>query len=303
MSESLCNERDIRDSVKRYIDTRKEGFCAAARVHRDGGKLVQDISFVSLPDGTTVYSDRFTAGEDCETNVFHGGLVGVRNENIREFGNIAKGYRDIYTGLESYRYNGYFGGERDDIAYLPMTGMVNVDGEIGFIYYNSNGVKYINRHKYKAWKGVEDQLVFNNISNGSFKKGDKTSIFILAAMPNSSPEETMSVKEAAVLYDTKVEGTAALKIRDRLVVWNFNDRDVDAVFEKEYIDELLIYPGETMVEGRKVTRKISMREFRSAWLEPVTRMKIGDDDNIRILSIDGAIVIEDINSGKIRRLQ
>ena len=181
--------------------------------------------------------------------------------------------------------------------------MVNIDDEMGFIYFNSNGVKYINRHVYNAWKGVEDQLVFNNIKDGNFKKGDRTSIFTLVSLPNSSPEETSLVKESAVMYEAKFEGTAALKIKDRLVVCNFNDRDVDAVFEKEYMDELLIYPGETMVVGNKVTRKISIREFRSFWLEPVTRMKIGDDDNIRILSIDGAIVIEDLNSGKIRRLQ
>ncbi len=303
LPDSLCNERDIRDSIKNHIDVRQEGFCATARVHRDGGKLIQDISFVSLPDSTTVYSDRFSVGENCETTLFHGGLVGVRNEDIKEFGNLAKGYRDIHTGLESHRYKGYFGGQKDDIDYLPMTGMVNIDDEMGFIYFNSNGVKYINRHVYNAWKGVEDQLVFNNIKDGNFKKGDRTSIFTLVSLPNSSPEETSLVKESAVMYEAKFEGTAALKIKDRLVVCNFNDRDVDAVFEKEYMDELLIYPGETMVVGNKVTRKISIREFRSFWLEPVTRMKIGYDDNIRILSIDGAIVIEDLNSGKIRRLQ
>jgi len=303
MPESLCNERDIRDSIKRYVDVRKEGFCTAARVQRDGGRLIQDISFVSMPDGTTVYSDRFTAMEDCETSVFHGGLIGIRNENIREFRGLAKGYRDIHTGIESHRYKGSFGGDKDDIYYLPMTGMVNLDDEMGFIYYNSNGVKYINRHVYKAWKGVEDQLVFNNIENGEFQRGEKTTIFTLASLPNSSHEETAAAMEEAVLYKAMVDGTSALKIKDRLVVCNFNDVDVDAVFEKEYMDELLIYPGETIVEGNKVTRRIFIREFRSLWLEPVTRMKIGNDDNMRILSIDGAIVIEDMDTGKIRRLQ
>ncbi len=300
--DSLCNERDIRDSVKRHIDVGKEGFCATARVHRDGGKLVQDISFVSLPDGTTVYCDRFTAGEDCGTTTFHGGLIGVRNENIGEFKNLAKGYRDIHTGADVRRFNGYFGGDSDDVEYLPMTGILNIDDEMGFVYFNSNGVKYVNRHFYKAWKGVEDQLVFNDIKNGEFKKGDETPIFTLAAYPNCSIGETQDIRDASVLYEAGIKGTSAIETRGRLVAANFNDRDVNAVFTCRQKGEILIFPGETLIEGSSISRKFSISGFRSTWLEPVTRMKVGENDNMRILAVDGTVVKEDISTGTMKRL-
>jgi len=303
LPESLCNERDIRDSVKSHVDTLHSGFCATARVLRDGGKLEQEISFVSLPDGTSVYFDMFIAGEDCETNLFHGGLIGIRNEKIREFKNLAKGYVDVHTGAGARRFRGYFGGEKDDIEYLPMTGMVNIDDEIGFIYFNSNGVKYINRHVYKAWKGVEDQLVFNDIRNGSFLKGDVTPMFALASFPNCSFEETSDIRDSSIFHDAVTKGTAALETRERLVLCNFNDSDVDAVFEYECRGDILIYPGETLIEGNKVRRKIRIREFRTTWLEPVTRMKVGKDERVRILALDGAVVVEDVSTGKLRRLQ
>lgn len=301
--ESLCNERDIRDSIKRYIDIGKESFCATARVLRDGGKLIQDISFVSLPDGTTVYSDKFIVGESCETTLFHGGLIGIRNEKIEELGKDAKGFKNIYTGIDTKKYEGYFGGEIDIVESMAMTGMLNIDDEIGYIYYNSNGIKYINRHKYDAWKGVEDQLVFNNIEEGVFKKDEKTSVFTLIACPNSDYEETKVIKEKSVLHSAAIEGSCAVEIREKLIVINFNDYDIDAEFSSTTDGEILIYPGETKIEGNKVIRKIAIREYRSAWFNPVTRMKTGDDDNMRILAIDGAIVVEDLETGKLRRLQ
>lgn len=224
LPDSICNERDIRDSVKSNIYNKKDGFGATCTVLRDE-KITQDISFVSLPDGVTVYTDRFTINKDCETTKFHGGLIGVRNENIKHFGDLAKGHVQIYTGKKEHTFKGWFGGENDDTVMLEKTGILNIDNKMGYVYLGSNGVKYINKHHYTAWKGVEDQLVFNNIEEGKFKAGQTIPTFTLIAAPNYTYEDTKNLMESVIICETASDDIMAYEINGYLITCNFTDDD------------------------------------------------------------------------------
>jgi len=87
------------------------GFGLAASVARLEGKVIQDLAFVSLPTGDTVYVERLRALEDCAAGMYQTGIIGVRNENEPSLGERAKGYRllELDSG-ESKRYEGRFGG-------------------------------------------------------------------------------------------------------------------------------------------------------------------------------------------------
>ena len=302
MPDSLCNERDIRDSTKRDINTKPEGFGATCTVVRDDEKLFQDISFVSLPKGITVYTDKFTVNKDFKTNKFHGGLIGVRNENIKHFGNLAKGYVNVYTGEKQYAFKGWFGGEKDDIEYLPKTGSVNIDDKMGYIYFGSNSVKYINRHHYNAWKGVEDQLVFNNIDEGSFKKGDTIQPFTLIAIPNQNHEDTRKMQKNIINYSTDNEKALVYEVSEYLVTCNFNHSPSLVTAECEAGKEINIYPGETKIENGRVKRILNLKEYRSDYQKPIRKMAIEKDANLRIFSVNDSVLIENINDNSIQRI-
>lgn len=302
MPDSLCNERDIRDSVKRDINVKPEGFGATCTVVRDDEKLFQDISFVSLPNGITVYTDKFTVNKDFKTTKFHGGLIGIRNENIKYFGDIAKGYVNVFTGENHYTFKGWFGGENDDIEYLPQTGMVNIDDKMGYVYFGSNGVKYVNRHHYIAWKGVEDQLVFNNIDDRSFKKDEKIEPFTLIAGPNQSHEDTNKMQKSTIRYSTDNENTFVYEVCDYLIICNFNHSPSLVEAECKAASEINIYPGETRIENGKVKRIINLKEYRSDYQKQITKIKIEINSNFRVFSVNDSIFVENFDDNTIKRL-
>jgi len=292
LPDSLCNERDIRDSIKRDINKKPEGFGATCTVVRDDEKLFQDISFVSLPNGITIYTDQFTVNKDCTTTKFHGGLIGIRNEDIKYFGDLAKGYVKVYTGESEYKFKGWFGGDHDDIEYLPQTGTVNIDDKMGYIYYGSNSVKYINKHNYTAWKGVEDQLVFNNIEEGSLKAGDHIQPFTLIAAPNQTREETAQLQNTMIKYTTDSEKVFAYEVGDYLVTINFNDKPTMASATCELTQTINIYPGETRIANGRVERICSLKEYQSDYIAPIKKMQIAPDANLLIFTVNDTVIVK-----------
>jgi hypothetical protein len=276
--QSISNQSDIRDCEKRDINILKEGFGATCKIARGDHQIYQYVSFVSLPNGWSVYNEQFEVNKDCRTSTFHTGLIGVRNENIKMIREFAKGWRAIHTGVKTYRFEGYFGGEKDDIEYIEHTGYVNVDDRMGYLIYGGNNVKYINKHCYKSWRGVEDILVLNNIDNGDFKVNDVINPFTLIALPNAGSEKTKSVHEKTLQHTTSDKAAYVFETDEYLVFSNFKNEQQLVEASRIASGEIQLFQGETFIKGEELTRVISLPPFRSGYLKTSCRLSPGSGD-------------------------
>ena len=150
----------------------------------------------------------------------------------------------------------------------------------------------INKHYYKAWKGVEDQLIFNNIENGDFKKDDRIEPFTLVAAPNQNQEETKELRRNIIQYSMNNENTFVYEVCDYLVTCSFNHNPVTVTAVCKATSEINIYPGETHIKNGQVHRILNLKEFQSDYLLPIRKMKIDKNANIKIFAVNDTILVE-----------
>ncbi|MBN2853648.1 MAG: hypothetical protein JXQ23_13010 [Clostridia bacterium] len=290
--QSISNQSEIRDCEKRDINILKEGFGATCQIIRGDRQIIQYVSFTSLPNGITVYSELFDVEKDCSTTIFHTGLIGVRNENIKLLKEQAKGYRKLYTSEKTYHFNGYFGGEKDDIEYIEHNGYVNVDDRIGYLLFGGNNVKYINKHCYKSWRGVEDILVLNNNEQVIFKKGDRINSFSMIALPNMDHEKTAALNKETIKYTCNNINVQLFELNDYLVYSNFNNDQYLLKASSQTKNIVNLYEGETFIENNALTRVLTLPSFKSSYLKSSCQICFENDiRDLHILIMNGRITI------------
>lgn len=186
-----------RQTVREYED----GFGVTADIVRGGGgELIQRVGFVSLPDGRTLYAERISVTRPCKIRRLDTGTIGIRNERYAALGEFAAGFKTVTTPHKTRRYEGFYGREPDRIEKLGRVSFVNVNGEIGYVLFGSEGAAYWNRHQYPKWKGVEDVLTLNARAGLSFDGPGELPAFAVVTLPNASAAETeAAARDAAML--------------------------------------------------------------------------------------------------------
>lgn len=290
--QSISNQSEIRDCKKRDINILEDGFGATCTIIRGDNQIEQNVSFTSLPNGFSVYCEQFDVKKDCNAKVFQTGLIGVRNENIKLLKNYAKGYRKLYTKDRTYRFDGYFGGEKDDIEYIEHTGYVNVDDRMGYLLYGGNGVKYINKHCYKSWRGVEDILVLNNNETTDFKENAEINRFSMIALPNLDHDATARLHENTVEYLSEDHNVNIFEVDDYLVYSNFNNRQVLIKASCPAKKTINLFEGETFIENGMLTRVLTASSFKSSYLKVSSRLSSECDiPDLSIIVINGRMMV------------
>jgi len=211
----LSNQEIIRYTDDLRIYDGKDSYGASMTIDRGLGRVRQDVSFVSMADGTAVSFQHVTAKKDCTIKEYNGGLVGIRNEYFEHLPQYAKGYRMLSVNdMPAQRMDGYVGGadiwhDYADVRYAA------IDDKISYLLSGSNGVRYISHHDYPKWKGVEDFLVLNRYENLKLKSGEELPRFITVFLPN---QDIHTAKKAYDTFYVSMENTAdAVIFADRLV--------------------------------------------------------------------------------------
>ncbi|RAV23052.1 hypothetical protein [Paenibacillus contaminans] len=184
-------------SESQRINPSDNGFGASACVEHGEGSILQRIAWVSLPDGSSVYAEQFTVVKPCRVAAMHTGLLGVRNERYKTIPELAPGRRNIHIGGKTETFDGFFGRDEDITRRFPPVPYINVDDEIGYLLFGTNGIRYDNRHQYPKWKGIEDCLVLNDKVGAAYVGGEILQPFIAVTLPNRTAMET---KEALAHY-------------------------------------------------------------------------------------------------------
>jgi len=197
------------------------GFGAVAGLRRSGGRLLQEVAFVSLPDGRSLYAERVEATRSCFLAEHLTGLIGVRNERYAAMPERARGEKVVTTAAESVRFEGYYGRDPDRTHRFGATPWVNLDGRIGYVLFGTEDVTYVNRHEYAKWKGIEDLLALNDRSPRRFDAGERLAPFIALTLPNADVEETKRQADASRLWATSGDDAILVETGTELVYVNF----------------------------------------------------------------------------------
>ncbi|MEF3307418.1 hypothetical protein PV433_00720 [Paenibacillus sp. GYB004] len=263
----LTNEEIVRDAGHVCLDTRREGFGVTALIRRGGGELEQDVAFVSLPDGRTVYAERQRAVQDCSIRDNLTGLVGVRNETYQAVPESADGRRTVHLPAESVTFAGFCGDADDEERSFADVAYVNLDGKIGYVLYGSNGIKYVNKHRYPRWKGVENTLILNDSGARELKAGEALPVFAVITLPNRNNEQTAEEASKSAMLSAPDSSYVIIECGGEAVAYaNFGFERVVVTGRKELAGEKEI----PLYEG---TNRVS--DGRAEWVMPVEARKAG----------------------------
>jgi len=259
----ICHTDNLR--VYKDIDT----FSASMTIDRGLGRVRQDVSFVTLPDGTAVYFRRVKALKACEIRSFTSGLVGVRNEYFQYLPDCAKGYRFLFINDEKgEKMEGYIGGE-DVLHDYSGVKYAAIDDKIAYLLHGSNAVRYVSHHNYPKWKGVEDYLVLDYYENLQLNEGDQLPLFTAVHLPNRD------ITEAKNLYgqfSVSISGTAdAVRVGDMLIYSSLQETAGEIEVKFTYTEgEIPLFMGHTSFKDGIYTWKKSVPVRGCGYLQAVT---------------------------------
>jgi hypothetical protein len=240
--------RFVPEALSHRIVDFGDGLGLAARIGRLEGKATQDIAFVSLPTGDTVYLERVSALKDCAAGMYQTGLIGVRNENEPTLGKLARGYRDlVFDNGQTRRYEGRFGGT-DIVETFDPPKYLAIDGCMAFLLHNSRGLTYVNIHEYPKWRGLEDLLILNSVPGEQrLTAGRSEKTLVVVSLPNCGIQQAAQRHESFVVLDSAPVGCEALLYEGFLVYANFSGKSAACAARGRAHGDLRIFRGRTTV--------------------------------------------------------
>ncbi|RAV23004.1 hypothetical protein [Paenibacillus contaminans] len=249
--QGLTNEHIVRYVEQERITPYEQGFGAVVTIPRGGGELMQDVAFVALPDGGSVYAERFRVTKACRLQNWRTGLIGIRNERYEKLPELAPGRRTLYTPDGEETFEGFYGrGEPDRIHSFGRPAYINVDHEIGYLLFGSSGVRYVNRHVYPKWKGVEDILVLNDRGEALFDGPAVLEPTVIAALPNRTAEQTKHASGNSCLWHTNERNAIVLEKEDLLVYASYKETEMQIAAEKRLSDSAIhLWEGANRLTG------------------------------------------------------
>ena len=229
------------------VITEPDSFAVSAVVPRCAGAVRQRVLFASQPDGTALYAERLVASEPV-TVAIATGLIGVRNEHYRAMPARAPGARRLFYSAGDLSFPGFYGREPDRTHELPPREWLNLDDRHGYLLYGSGGVRYLNRHVYPKWRGVEDQLILNYDPARRLGPDTACSTFAVLSMPNQPAEATADAAGRGRLLHGG-DDVIAVEDEGRLIFARFSDTPGAVVLRAPATPRWFVYPGTQRISG------------------------------------------------------
>lgn len=295
----LTNESIIRDVMKQRINSFEDGFGAVVTIARGNRELMQNVAFVALPNGNSVYAEQFHAVKACKVRELTTGMVGIRNENYSAMPELAPGQRTLYFPGDSETFKGFYGDQPNLVKKYPLYPYINIDNEIGYLIYGSVGITYVNKHVYPKWKGVEDVLIMNDGGAVEFHENETLKPFIVVALPNQTHEETALSHQNMTLLSDQAEHALLLEIDGYLAYIHFESGQKTVTGNKLLKGgSVPLYRGNNRIASGHYTWSDSIEGFSSGYLPEVYRLESSEMDslNLDIIILSDRITILNVGT-------
>jgi hypothetical protein len=288
-----AEEPAIREIDEVDLTTNADGFAVAARVSRCGRRVEQQVLFASLPDGRCVYAERIRARRDVTIDIATG-FVGVRNESYRRLAHLAPGRRRLYYHDGLLEFAGFYGREPDRTEELPSCEWVNLDDLIGYRVYGSGGVRYLNRHVYEKWRGVEDQLVLNSREAVSLGTGGLLPPFAVVTTVGERATFTAAGRGSGRLLRSD-DSAIGFEEHGTLLYARFAREPGRIEFRGPLTERVQLYPGRQRLSGSEWIWSSRAERFCAGFVPAVCSVEIDavpEEVDLDAVVADDAVMLE-----------
>ena len=262
---------DSHDLQSIRVDEQPDSFAVALDMRRAQGSVRQTTLFAVLPDGRTALWEQVVAEDSVIVERADHGLVRVINERYDMPDGLCRGERVLHTpdGAETFR--GYVSDDpaSDFVREYGHPAWVNVDDRVGIVFSGTGATEYTNRHYFKPWWAVADDLVLSRMPvDRQAGPGEVVTGLSALICPDQAHEDT-PLESYAVLRDGPA--VALLVGAECLVAGNFGDESRTFSFHRERLpgDAVPVFPGASNVGSDAITWRVELDPGEAVLLEAV----------------------------------
>jgi len=189
--------------------------------------VLRRVFFASLPNGKCLTYERLTALADITVEQLRQGSLSIMNDGYFGENDGLRGQRTVYREGAQHVFEGYPAATPDEDLCEELSGTrwVNIDDRCGLVFEGTERAVYCNRHYFKVWHAVKDELVLN-LREEPRDHGSGTEIAGLIALwcPEQRHEQTAGQDMQIVRNEANL---VIVRVDDYLCTCNFGDREID----------------------------------------------------------------------------
>ena len=277
------------------VHERPDSFAAALDMCRAQGSVRQTTLFAALPDGRTALWEEVVAQGSVTVERANHGLVRIINERYDMPAGLCRGERVLHTPEGAEAFRGYVSDDpaSDVVRQYGHPEWVNVDDRVGIVFSGTGATQYTNRHYFKPWWAVADDLVLSRMpADREVEAGGIVTGLSALICPDQAHEDT-SMESYAVLRDGPA--VALLVGAEHLVAGNFGDESRTCEFrrERQHGESVPVFPGTSSVDADAVSWRVDLDPGEAVLLDAVAAMHV--EGNVEIACVSEKVIAE--NSG------
>lgn len=252
---------DSQDLVSIRVDEQREGFAAALAMDRAQGAIRQEVLFAGLPSGTSLSWERLVAREAITVERVDQGFLRIINEDFKGIEGNCDGFRTVYTAEGAEAFKGFVSTDpdSDEVRTYEHPAWVNVDDRVGIVFRGSGKTVYQNRHFFKPWWAVADDLTLSRADRAfRAKAGERVGELVALVAPDQSHARTARQGLTVLSARRRAAGMIA---DGHLAAANFEGKAGEVAFSAKRADleDVPIFEGSASTSVRSVAY--------SLWLE------------------------------------
>ena len=282
----IAGEPDSHDLVSIDVDSGDDGFAAAMVMDRAQGSARQEVLFASLPTGSSLFAEAWTANRNVTVSSVEQGFLRIINETFSALKGNCNGYRRLYTAAGVDRFEGGVSRDpgSDRIQAYDHPGWLNLDGRMGIVFSGSGETVYHNRHYFETWWAVADDLILSRI-NRRMRAATGRCFSELKALivPGCPAAKTAAVSMVPLVAPKQA---AALIAEGYLAAANFADsaRTLSFTVSRNQLREIPIVAGVTRVSSRRVAVRLRLNPGQATLRK--ARASVQADGNVELTAAD-----------------
>jgi hypothetical protein len=233
---------------------------------RAQGSVRQEVLFASLPSGTVLLSEAWTANRSVRVTRVEQGFLRIINETFNAWKGNCNGYRDLHTPGRTDRFEGGVSADpnSDRIEIYDHPRWINIDGRMGIVFKGTGETVYHNRHYYPTWRAVADDLILGRIERPLRAARGRCFAEMTALLaPGCRAGKTADLRIVSLAGPKQ---SAALIAEDHLAAANFAAQSHTLSFSasRNRFSEIPIFPGVTRASSRRVTVRLQLHPGAAA---------------------------------------
>ncbi|MCE2441313.1 MAG: hypothetical protein J4F39_18055, partial [Candidatus Latescibacteria bacterium] len=170
--------------------------------------------------------------------------------------------------------------EEDDVEdHLGRPSWLNIDDRLGVVFSGTGDAVYLNRHYYKPYRAIADDLTLSRQANGqAVRAGEEAGSLAALIIPEQAHEDTPACRLDVLTGPVQ---SACLVTDDYLAAANFaSDRRVCA-FTRTRCEEVVVYAGATVVaNGDTVRVDVPLNSGSACLLAETHSLRVDGDTRI-----------------------